>query len=387
MRKRQERTISRQTPKTPSPDILAPKKVRRLPSPPHTRVLRRKGTPTCCNFGKDHQALYPEYFFCHNCAEWETHATVGVKFKASCPAFLPCTANHTSFIFPSTKMSIFHRPQLNRSKKARQLDSSVVSPLHLDINGGTEDVAAESVTIPTSPSSSLLSVELQSCRRQLRQKEDMILDLNRKLTNSKKLQDVYKKKANNSIEVLAVNETANDDKEASELDDAIVKAINEIITSDKHFQRYGRASKAQLIAKAVFRQDLFMVQSLPFVINHAKKWLRNNIFLPWKVLKAMDLAGGSCNYKEIEVLRSLETGGKRYFRGSVLPSTAEIKRAAKKLESKADELVPFQEVQTKWGKSIKFCEARTLRLACDMYEISDKAKTTAVSISESIDAS
>ncbi len=97
------------------------------------------------------------------------------------------------------------------------------------------------------------------------------MDLNRKLTNSKKLLDVYKKKANNNIEVLAVSETANDDEEASELDDAIVKAINEIITSDKRFRRYGRACKAQLIANAVFRQDLFMGQSLPFVINHAKK--------------------------------------------------------------------------------------------------------------------
>jgi hypothetical protein len=162
MRKRQARTPSRQTPETPSPEILASKKVCRLPSPPHTRVLQRKVTPTCCNFGKDLQALYPEYFFCHNCAEWETHATLGVKFKASCPASLPCTANHTSFIFPSTKMSIFHRLQLNRSKKARQLDSSVASPLHLDIDGGTEDVAAKAVTIPTNPSSSLLSIDYRA---------------------------------------------------------------------------------------------------------------------------------------------------------------------------------------------------------------------------------
>jgi hypothetical protein len=52
----------------------------------------------------------------------------------------------------------------------------------------------------------------------------------------------------------------------------------------------------------------------------------------------MDLAGGSCNYKGIEVLRSLESGGKRYCHGSVLPSTAEIKRAAKELENKAQQL-------------------------------------------------
>jgi GTP-sensing pleiotropic transcriptional regulator CodY len=101
----------------------------------------------------------------------------------------------------------------------------------------------------------------------------------------------------------------------------------------------------------------------------------------------MDMAGGSCNYKGIEVIHSLETGGKCYYRGSVLPSTASLKRAAKQLEAKAAELVPFKEVQTQWEKSIQFCEARTLHLACDMYGITEKAKCTGVSISESIDAS
>jgi len=99
---------------------------------------------------------------------------------------------------------------LNCSNKARKLDSSVVSPLHLDINGVMEDNASEAVTTRVSPSRSLLSIELKSCRGQLRQKDDTTADLNRKLTNYKKLQDVYKKKASNNIEVLAVNETAND---------------------------------------------------------------------------------------------------------------------------------------------------------------------------------
>jgi hypothetical protein len=63
MRKRSSQNISRDTPKTPSPENLPCKKVRHLPSPPQTRLLRRKGTPTCCNFGKDRQLLYPEYFF------------------------------------------------------------------------------------------------------------------------------------------------------------------------------------------------------------------------------------------------------------------------------------------------------------------------------------
>jgi hypothetical protein len=122
-------------------------------------------------------------------------------------------------------------------------------------------------------------------------------------------------------------------------------------------------------------------------MEHAKKWLRQHIFTPWKVLKVMDLAGGSCNYKGIEVLRSLETGGKCYYKSSVIPSTADIKRSARLLEKKGEEVVPFQEIQTQWGKSIKFCEARTLRFACDAYGVTEKAKRSSISISKSIDAS
>ncbi len=73
-----------------------------------------------------------------------------------------------------------------------------------------------------------------------------------------------------------------------------------------------------------------------------KKWLRQNIFTPWKVLKVMDLARGSCNYKRIEVLRSFENGGKRYYSGSVIPSTAEIESAARLLENKEKKSYPFK---------------------------------------------
>jgi len=61
MRKCKAHTISRETPETPSPEKIPSKKVCHLPW---------KDMPTCCNFGKDHQALYPQYFFSQNCTEW-----------------------------------------------------------------------------------------------------------------------------------------------------------------------------------------------------------------------------------------------------------------------------------------------------------------------------
>ncbi len=57
------------------------------------------------------------------------------------------------------------------------------------------------------------------------------------------------------------------------------------------------------------------------------------------------------------------------------------------MEKKGEEVVPFQEIQTQWGKSIKFCEARTLCLACDTYGGTEKAKRSSISILEFIDAS
>jgi len=71
----------------------------------------------------------------------------------------------------------------------------------------------------------------------------------------------------------------------------------------------------------------------------------------------MDLAGGSLNYKGLEVLRKVETEWKKYYRGGVLPCTADLKRAAKRLETIGDESIPFKEFQSEWGKGIKFCHA------------------------------
>ncbi len=60
---------------------------------------------------------------------------------------------------------------------------------------------------------------------------------------------------------------------------------------------------------------------------------------------------------------------------------------AKSLEKVAEKIVPFRELQTRWGKNIKFYEARTLWLAFNMYGISETANTRSIAISESIDAS
>jgi hypothetical protein len=111
------------------------------------------------------------------------------------------------------------------------------------------------------------------------------------------------------------------------------------------------------------------------------------VFTPQAVLREMYLTGGTLNYEGINVLRNVESKGKRYYRGSVLPSPACLKRVAKVVEREADVICPIQEIQTQWGKGLKFCEARTVKLVFDSFRLTEKAKRDSVSISESIDAS
>jgi len=144
-----------------------------------------------------------------------------------------------------------------------------------------------SSVLSTSPSCTLLSIELQSCIRQLRQKDDMIEDLNRKLSNSKKLLDIYKKKtiskACNNIEELPVNETANDAIELSELDDLEnVQQVRDIVhkTTDS-LQTKPKASSIKSEHLTSFQNRMWFYNLLlgfwtPNMLSIMSKYLENH---------------------------------------------------------------------------------------------------------------
>lgn len=102
------------------------------------------------------------------------------------------------------------------------------------------------------------------------------------------------------------------------------------------------------------------------MIYSARKLLQRNVLSPWKVLKAINLAGGFCNNEGIEVLQELESDGKCYL----IPSTTEFKRSAKELEVLGNQMEPFTEVPTNLSNLKKpgvFC------LVFDNYQVTEKA--------------
>jgi hypothetical protein len=73
-----------------------------------------------------------------------------------------------------------------------------------------------------------------------------------------------------------------------------------------------------------------------------KSFKRNDeIFAPWKVLKAMVLSAvGGLNYNGIETLQKIECSEK-YQRG-MLPARSYVQKTAYELHSLGQQLIPFE---------------------------------------------
>jgi hypothetical protein len=70
----------------------------------------------------------------------------------------------------------------------------------------------------------------------------------------------------------------------------------------------------------------------PYLLELAKARLKENVFHPFKILRAMDFAGGTLSNEGIEVLRKCETEGKCFYRSSVIPCSADLRRMAMYVE-------------------------------------------------------
>jgi hypothetical protein len=123
------------------------------------------------------------------------------------------------------------------------------------------------------------------------------------------------------------------------------------------------------------------------VVSLGQEWYAKNVFSPQNILRLMDLHGGTISMQAIDLLRSLETGDKKYVRGTVLPSSSSIGRCAKICELFASSHIPFVEgtVEGSGGEFVEFQFDELLVHAIDAFGLSDIAKRRAVEIHVSID--
>ena len=59
--------------------------------------------PSCTDFGVDRKELYPGFYFCQQCDDWDNPTFENKRLKQTNKRY-KCRAGHTSFIAPTTKM-------------------------------------------------------------------------------------------------------------------------------------------------------------------------------------------------------------------------------------------------------------------------------------------
>ncbi len=113
-------------------------------------------------------------------------------------------------------------------------------------------------------------------------------------------------------------------------------------------------TRLHALVEAVFEMEIFgSFQTEKVLKEVSTKYARNTVFLPWKVLKSMDLAiNGGINFTGVEALRKIE-GLADHQRG-FLPSRSSIQKCAAQLHDLGQDLIPFGRVASQLGEMVNF---------------------------------
>ena len=208
---------------------------------------------------------------------------------------------------------------------------------------------------------------------------EKIIELTRKNNQLNNNLNYYKKKASERIAKMQ--------SPSLPLDEAVVKAVNDVIESRGRYKLMKRSNVASAVAKAIFHPSFVDGIVLPEVIKLSKNWLQKNVFTPSTILKQMDIHGGTLNYEGITVLNDVETASESVGQmGRVLTSLSSLQCVAQRWEKAGESLCPFELISTDFGEGVEFDYAKTTRLVIDAFCLSGIGKERPINISASIDA-
>ena len=144
-------------------------------------------------------------------------------------------------------------------------------------------------------------------------------------------------------------------------------------------------SHVRAVADLIFKNELFGAEPTRAVLKEiAAPFIRESVFVPWKILCAMDLSpSGAFNYQGLETLREIEDL-ENCERG-VLPCSSLVKRCAYELHRLGDECIPFKQVNCQLGELFQFDYERILRFMLKVFKIHEKAQCETVEFSFTLD--
>ncbi|KAI2497531.1 hypothetical protein MHU86_16985 [Fragilaria crotonensis] len=411
------------------------------PSPKTDQLLRATTAmrkPRCTDFGTARRFAFQGqgYFFCSSCDLWDALPADTNKKVSMDSLMFGCKANHKYFSHPTALRNEDCYIRRKRTAVLAPAPSSthvcptiVVDNMLLDdaieseesncsssattptrssdvLRNGCHDNDVDEISTSTNNNQPLMDdgsgvadnfiipgsvtcsdpddtrspLLLRALVEQLKGKLALLKERNRRLLieNKKLRNDARLKERNDTSSRSNNNHHASTSSRNELFTKDVLEAVNGVLG---RYRRWGDNRVGQLVAKVVWSQDKF----LPHLLRKARKHFRDNIFTPYNILREMDLAGGTLSYEGIDILRRVETGGVKRFRGSMIPSKSELKRMAGAVEWYAREQCPFQSQQTSTGESVEFNYPKSMMCIAQAFHLDEIGKSRSLSVASSID--
>jgi hypothetical protein len=126
------------------------------------------------------------------------------------------------------------------------------------------------------------------------------LSTNSKQTAPRRKKCTISDRLNRAVSVI------NDNNEQAE--QSLTGALTSLM--NRRLRRCTHKRKATVIVECIWDEDFLAGEAQPAMINQVRKYIRNHVFTPAKILKEMDLAGFNLSLAGIEVLRRIDCDNK-----------------------------------------------------------------------------
>jgi len=123
-----------------------------------------------------------------------------------------------------------------------------------------------------------------------------------------------------------------------------------------------------------------------FFIELAVNFICKEVYSPANVLRVMDMAGGQLSIEGIEVLRACETNGKKYYRNSILPCSADIRRVGAEVEEFAKKFIPYKHRTLDTSSEfVEWVPEEMIAMVIKGFGLEEQAKERSVTIHQAMD--
>jgi len=371
-----------------------------LPTPNIGERMTRSSAVRCINYGPNRRVMFPRHFFCLSCDYWEANWSQMRSDAKSESLINRCQGHHTDPTFPTTlkdtwcpSKSLGFQTAIDPSKVGTAADLMEDNQIKSDSEEMSDDDSSYVCSSSSSDEELMCNQDSPLSRFEsfsLVEISCLLTDLATKTEEADVLKRANEKLKRKNERLMMVVHNLNQSIRRGKLnyDPATITLTQHLHFSlDKAISSHPHGRRTKEIGQALATVALHYREGIAYtpIMNHFKHFLRTKVFSPMRIARLMDLNGGSLNLVGIALLRSLETNGIQYVRGTILPSTHEMRKSFELVEQVGNVLAPYSLSHLPDGEAIKFDYGKMIKLIFRSFGLDNIALEREVALSLSID--